>query len=64
MTLASTAASGVGAGVSFRGLGAYQTTRLKEQEQSYDDVSAAALHLIQNALTRPAATGHDLDVLA
>jgi len=66
MTGVSGIVSGVGAGVSQgRIQSAVQATHLKEQEQSSGGVRAAALQLIQSAITAPAGTsGRDLDVLA
>lgn len=58
--------SSVGAGVSQgRYQSSVQPTRLKDQEQSTAGARAAALQLIQSAITVTAGTSrHDLDVLA
>ena len=66
MTGVSGSVSSVGAGVSQgRNQRAVQPTRLKDQEQSSAGARAAALQLIQSAITAPAGTsGRDLDVLA
>jgi hypothetical protein len=58
--------SSVGAGVSQgRYHSAVQPTRLKDQELSTGGARAAALQLIQSAITVTAGTsGHDLNVLA
>ncbi len=66
MTGVTGSVSGVGAGVSQgRYQGSVQSTRLKDQEQSSGGARAAALQLIQSAITVTMGTsGHDLDVLA
>ena len=66
MTGVSGIVSSVGAGVSQgRNHAAVQATHLKDQERSPAGVRAAALQLIQSAITAPVATsGRDLDVLA
>lgn len=66
MTGVSGSVSSVGAGVSQgRYYGKVQSTHLKDQEQSSAGVRAAALQLIQSAITVTVGTsGHDLDVLA
>jgi len=66
MTGVSGSVSSVGAGVSQgRYYGKVQPTHLKDQEQSSAGVRAAALQLIQSAITVTVGTsGHDLDVLA
>ena len=66
MTGVSSTVSSVGAGVSQgRYSRAVQPTQLKEQNGSAAGVRAAALQLIQSAITAPiVSSGHDLDVLA
>ncbi len=66
MTGVSGFVGGVGAGVSQgRNHGVVQATHLKEQEQSNAGVRAAALQLIQSAITTSVGTSlRDLDVLA
>ena len=66
MTGVSGSVSSVGAGVSQgRSQKAVEATHLKDQEQSSGGARAAALQLIQSAITAPAGTsGHDLNVLA
>lgn len=66
MTGVSGSVSSVGAGVSQgRYLRSVQPTQLKDQERSEAGVRAAALQLIQSAITAPiVSSGHDLNVLA
>ncbi len=66
MTGVSGYVSGVEAGVSQgRFQRSVQATHLKDQEQSHAGARAAALQLIQSAITVPAGlSGRDLDVLA
>ena len=66
MTGVASLVSSVGAGVSQgRYSSSVQPTPLKDQGGSEAGVRAAALQLIQSAITAPVvSSGHDLDVLA
>lgn len=66
MTGVTGSVSSVGAGVSqSRYTRTVEPTQLKEQDRSGAGVRAAALQLIQSAITAPTvSSGHDLNVLA